>query len=88
MPPRANRTTRTAQRQVFKKAEVGRLLGGEMKKIPFKEGDTIEVLLSHANITLHKGEEVNDENGNTMDIKTPATETSYYITGNYKNGSQ
>ena len=69
----------------IKTAEIGRF-DGELKKIAFNDGDTIQNLLDRANITLSSGEEINDERGNEVLVTDSASETIFYITGNFSNG--
>ena len=69
------------------KAEVGRF-DGELKNIPFTEGDTINTLLGKANLTLGAGEAVNNDDGDNVAVTTVAIDgETYYIVGNYKQGN-
>lgn len=81
MPPRG----RPRRTRVFKKASIGRF-NGEYKDVAFKEGDLVNDLLSRASISLHSGDEINDDMGNVINANDKAKETTYHITGNLKNG--
>ena len=87
--PRARATTRTRRTRTrssaIKKAEIGRF-DGELKKVGFKAGDKIQALLDKAGLLISSGEEINDERGNSVKPEDEAKETTYYVTGNYKNG--
>lgn len=89
MPRQRARTTRTrttrARSPRVKKAVIGRF-DGELKTIAFTEGDTINDLLHKADIRISSGEVVNDDRGNDVGLSDKAKETTYYLTGNYKNG--
>lgn len=81
----AKRKSRTSAR-VFKTARIGRF-DGELKTVSFKAGDTVRDLVSRADLSVDSGEELNDENGNTVLLNDVAKEQDYFLTGNYKNGS-
>ena len=85
MPPRGNTTTRTPR---VKTAKIGRF-DGELHEIAFNTGENIQVLLDKANLQAGKGVEINDEKGDTvLPTTTARNNATYYLTGNYENGSQ
>lgn len=68
------------------KAKIGRF-DGELKTVPFNEGDTIQTLLTKVNLTLGRGEGVNDDAGDDVAVTDVAVnDETYYIVGNYKQG--
>ena len=82
MPPRRTRTPRV------KTAKIGRF-DGELHEVVFNQGDTIKELLEKADLQAGSGVEINDEQGNTMKATEQAKDKAvYYLTGNYKNGTQ
>ena len=68
-----------------KTAQIGRF-DGELKTIPFRDGDKISDILSRASLTLAQGEEVNDECGNAVSVNDNAKEGQYFLVASYKNG--
>ena len=79
MPPRTPRV---------KMAKIGRF-DGELHEVAFNQGDNIQTLLTKTNQTAGNGVEINDQQGNTVQVTDQAVDKSiYYLTGNYKNGSQ
>lgn len=70
--------------QVFKKATIGRF--DSLRQIGFRDGENVQVLLERAEITLGRGDEINDETGRTISPTETATETTYYVVTNFKNG--
>lgn len=86
MPPAGRRpATRTARPRVLS-AEVGRF-SDVYKKVRFNSGDTIGVILQKAGITIHSGEQVNDDRGNDVAVTDLAKNNeTYHLTGNFKNG--
>lgn len=70
------------------KADVGRF-DGELKTIAFNEGDSVNIVLGKAGITIHEGENVNNESGDEINISDNAVNgETYYIVGNYKQGNE
>ena len=76
---------KAATSKVYKTARIGRF-DGELKTVSFKAGDTVGQLAQRAGITIHTGEEVNDEKGNTVKADAAAKEQDYFLTGSYHNG--
>lgn len=68
------------------KADIG-YFDGELKTIPFNQGDNIQTLLTKANLSFGDGQSINDEDGNNVEVTAQAEEgKTYYITGNFKQG--
>ncbi len=66
------------------KAEIGHF-DGELKVIAFNEGDTIQTLLTKANLSVGEGEGINNDGGESITVNTPAEDgETYYIVGNFK----
>lgn len=69
------------------RAEIGRF-DGVLSPVVFNEGDTIQSLLDKANLSLGKGEGVNNESGDDVAVGSVAEDGEvYYIVGNYKQGA-
>lgn len=89
--PRTRRTrtsTRIRTSAAYLTAEIGRF-DQELKKVPFRAGDTIGQLLDKAGITLHEGENVSDMNGNSVTLNDQArNKEEYFIVGTYKSGDE
>jgi len=85
--PRATHTSngRSASASRTKKCEVGRF-DGEYKNIHFNTGDTVQAVMTKAGFSISDGEEINDDAGNTVSLGERAKETTYHVTGNFKNG--
>lgn len=85
MPGRRN--ARKAKR-AFKIVKVGRFDSPEgLKDVVFDDGENVKQVLDKAQITLSDGEEVNDLNGNTIDLDAKVRDgMSLVITGNFKSG--
>lgn len=68
------------------KAKIGRF-DGELKEFAFEDGDTVQSLLTKANLTIGTGEGVNDDDGENVELTANAVDgETYYIVGNYKQG--
>jgi len=83
------RTTRSRARSSVrkKKAEIG-YFDGELKSIGFNDGDSIQTLLTKANISFGEGQSINDDEGNEVAVSAQAQDgMTYYIVGNYKQGN-
>lgn len=90
MPPARRTATRTPRARAPRvlSAEVGRF-SGTYEKVRFNSGETVNVVLQKAGITLHSGEAVNDDRGNDVAVTDLAKNNeTYHLTGNFKNGSQ
>ena len=84
--PRA-RTPRARVPRV-KTAEIGHF-DGELHKIVFNQGDTIQALLDKTDLEYGKGVEINDEKGETvLPTTTVRNNAIYYLAGNFENGRQ
>jgi hypothetical protein len=81
------KVARKATSKVYKTARIGRLIGGELKTIGFKAGETVQQLAQKAGLEIHSGEEINDEKGNTIAPTALAKEQDYWLTGNFSNGN-
>jgi len=69
-----------------KKAEVG-YFDGELKTIPFNDGDSIRTLITKADFNFGDGQSINDDEGNEINDTDQAQDGKiYYICGNYKQG--
>ena len=69
-----------------RKADIG-YFDGELKTIPFNEGDCIQTLITKAGLNFGEGQSVNDEEGDEVATSSQAEEgKTYYIVGNYKQG--
>lgn len=69
------------------KAKVGRF-DGEIKEYAFNDGDTINDLLTKADLTLGSGEGVNDDDGEKVEVTSAAIDgETYYVVGEYKQGA-
>jgi len=71
---------------IYKNATIGRVQNGAMAAVPFTDGDSVSSLLLKAKINLVQGEEVNDSYGNPVALTALASEMTYYIVRNMKNG--
>jgi len=83
--PRRTRSRKRTSNQI-KTARIGRF-DGELKVVPFRAGDTVAVLASKAGLTVHQGEEINDDRGNTVLTTDTAKAQDYFLTGKYSNGN-
>jgi hypothetical protein len=84
--PRAKAKKKVYRSKIYKTAKIGRF-DGELKTVSFKAGDTVKALAERADLTIHEGEEINDEKGNTVAITDLAKERDYFLTGNFSNGN-
>ena len=76
-------TTNTANRL---KAEVG-YFDGELKRVAFNEGDSVQTLLNKAEINFGEGQSLIDQEGEDINPSDQAQDgETYYIAGNYKQG--
>ena len=70
-----------------KKAEIG-YFDGELKIIPFNEGDNVQTLITKSGLSFGDGQSINDDDGNEVERTDQAEEgKTYYIVGNYKQGN-
>lgn len=83
--PKRKKASR-AKSKVYMEAKIGRF-DGELKTVAFKAGDTVKDLADRAGITIHSGEEINDEDGNTIASASLAKKQDYFLTGNFSNGN-
>lgn len=68
------------------RAEIGRF-DGELKRVVFNEGDTVESLLNKADLSLGSGEQLKNDNDKDVSLSEKAEDDAvYYIVGNYKQG--
>jgi len=72
---------------MINKAYVGPF-DGELKTIPFNDGDSIQSLFDKANLTIKEGQFINDEDSDEVSLSDEAeADQTYYIVGNFKQGS-
>jgi len=70
-----------------KKAEIG-YFDGELKTIPFNEGDNVQTLITKSGLNFGDGQSINDDDGVEVERTDQAVEgKTYYIVGNYKQGN-
>lgn len=83
---RRKKKTRTSK-QKFKVVKVGRF-NEELKEYAFDDGETVSQVLNKAGVTLATGEEVNNLNGDTMNLNDKIQAgSSLIIVGNFKSGN-
>ena len=68
------------------KAEVG-YFDGELKRVAFNEGDSVQTLLNKANVSFGEGQSLIDQEGEDINASDQAQDgETYYVAGNYKQG--
>lgn len=68
------------------RAEIG-YFDGELKNIPFNDGDNLQTLLNKSGLNFGDGQSINDEDGNDVLVSDRAENgKTYFIVGNYKQG--